>query len=156
MKSFILILHLSFLFLFLSSCSSSKIKDDVSKPVILQYSVALMHSGGFTGATEGHIIDTTGDLYSFKRTMLSDPLKIKIGKLSNDQLSEINNHFNSIMNIKYNMNGNMTTTISLSREKEKYSFSFKGMEPDSSVPDTLIQFYKLINYSINNPKGLVK
>jgi len=136
--------------LFLISCCSSN-KDITSKDgeSLLVYNVILGEGGGFTGNQNGYFIDTLGVVKSFSGITFSKSKMNYIGKLSVAQIMEINNSFQTIKDIKYNQNGNMTSYLVLTKNSDELRFSWENTVPDKNAPPELLSFYQKVTDIIN-------
>jgi hypothetical protein len=139
------------LLMIIPACSSSnKLSNSQIQPTLLDYSITISQGGGFTGGYQGYLIDSTGTISSFESMLTYKSQRVRKGILSEARIMELNKLFTSIINIKFNENGNMTTSVMLSNGGHKLSFSWPGVEPGVNVPSELVQFYKKINNIINH------
>lgn len=149
MKKYLLSILLSLL---IAACSSSDKLGKDENPLLLDYNVTISQGGGFTGERQGFIIDSTGTVNNFSRMLKSDIKTTYKGKMSDEQIAELNKLFPSILNTRYNENGNMTTSVLLKNKDLEFRFSWGGTDPGQNVPVELRTFYDKINFIIKNLK----
>lgn len=138
--------------LLIQACSSTNKLGDNEKAELLEYNITLSQGGGFTGERQGYIIDSSGTVNSFS-AMPNSAVKTSIkGKMSIEQIAEVNKLFPSILGTKYNENSNMTTSILLKKGNTEFRYSWGGVEPDKNVPSELSAFYARVINIINNLK----
>lgn len=138
--------------LLLLNCSSGdNISDCENK---LEYEVVTGSGGGFTGAKNGFIIDTAGNVYSWNGITTEAAKKKSEGKLSCEQIGELNSVINSseLFNVEFKEHGNMTSFISLKKQGNKTNISWNDNKK-ADLPESIKKFNGIISEILKNIKS---
>ena len=152
MKKTFTIFFLSLTLLSFFGCAGSTNRCEEKQ--LLKYSIILGSGGGFTGAYEGKMIDTLGNIYNWEgRTFITANKKV-VDSLSQSQISKLNDFLNenSFENYSFKEVGNMTTFLTLSSSIEDKTFSWKESAIPDRVPAKIKEIYFLIINMLDSKK----
>jgi len=142
-------LAISILALSLAGCCTSSGSLNKSR---LNYNINFGSSGGFTGNSDGYLIDTSGAITQWTgKTFESSKLKV-IGNLSSEGITELNELITSqnIIHTEYRKPGNMTQFIILTNNSTEHHLSWEGLSLTSDLPQNIQIFYKKLNELVSN------
>lgn len=120
----------------------------------LKYSIIIGSGGGFTGAYEGKMIDSLGNIYKWEgRTYITANKKV-VDSLSHSQISKLNDFFseNNFDAYSFKEVGNMTTFFTLTNSEGDKTFSWKESSIPDRVPDKIKELYTLIINMLDSKK----
>ncbi|MGE5400077.1 MAG: hypothetical protein ACM3S2_06720 [Ignavibacteriales bacterium] len=144
MGKFTIILFL----LALASCSSDR--NAAHNSTLLSHSIIIGQGGGFTGRGQGYFIDSTGTVSSYEGLGIPDTgMKVK-GRLSDDQITEINRIIPEVLQTQSGGKGNMTSYLVLKKGEKETGFTWSGITPGNSVPSQLRDLYGKLNNMIHS------
>lgn len=144
-------LVISILALCISGCCGS------SKSLIqpqLNYNIKFGSGGGFTGNTEGYLIDTTGAVQKWTGKTFDTAKFQSLSTLSEEEINKLNAMITDLdlFNIEYRKTGNMTNFIVLSRDSSEHRISWEVFAGNSDLPNNVKLFYNKLNEMINKSK----
>ena len=154
-NKFYVIFFVLFVTAFSGCCGS---KETIREPQYLKYEITLGSGGGFTGISEGEMIDTLGIVYHWEGRSFLTSVKKNVDTLSQHQIIKLNKFFseNGLINYHFKESGNITSFLTLSDSNKDLTFSWKEANIPERVPEKIRELFYLINQAVEQNKKEVQ